>query len=120
MKELTESAEWLALQEHYEEIKDVHMRDMFENDKVDGIFCVRGGYGVARMIRQINYDAIKANPKVLVGYSDITALHYAIYSQTGLVTFHGPVAVSTWNSFSYDYFKKLLFESFLQFWHFRF
>jgi len=84
------------------------LNHMFENDNVDGIFCVRGGYGVARMLRQINYDAIKANPKVLVGYSDITALHYAIYSQTGLVTFHGPVATSTFNEFSVDNLVKTI------------
>lgn len=82
------------------------LNHMFENDSVDGIFCVRGGYGVARLLRQINYDSIKSNPKVLVGYSDITALHYAIYSQTGLVTFHGPVATSTFNEFTVDNFIK--------------
>ena len=81
---------------------------MFNNDNVDGIFCVRGGYGVGRLLRLINYDSIKANPKVLVGYSDITALHYAIYSQTGLVTFHGPVATSTFNSFSVDNLVKTI------------
>lgn len=45
-----------------------------------------------------------------MGYSDITALHLAIHKETGLVTFHGPVAVSTWNSFSTKYFKNLFFE----------
>lgn len=84
------------------------LNHMFTNDKVDGVFCVRGGYGVARMLRQINYDAIKANPKVLVGYSDITALHYAIYSQTGLVTFHGPVATSTFNKYSVNNLLKTI------------
>jgi muramoyltetrapeptide carboxypeptidase len=83
-----------------DEVRAADLNHMFQNDKVDGIFCVRGGYGVARILRMINYDAIKANPKVLVGYSDITALHYAIFSQTGLVTFHGPVATSTFNEFS--------------------
>jgi len=89
-----------------DEVRAADLSHMFENDKVDGIFCIRGGYGVARMLRQINYNAIKANPKVLIGYSDITALHYAIYSQTGLVTFHGPVATSTFNEFSVDNFMK--------------
>ena len=89
-----------------DEVRAKDLNHMFENDKVDGIFCIRGGYGVARILRQINYDAIKANPKVLVGYSDITALHYAIYSQTGLVTFHGPVATSTFNEFSINNFVK--------------
>ena len=84
------------------------LNHMFTNDNVDGVFCVRGGYGVARMLRKINYDAIKANPKVLVGYSDITALHYAIYSQTGLVTFHGPVATSTFNEYTVNNLVKTI------------
>jgi len=93
-----------------DDIRANDINHMFENDKVDGIFCARGGYGVARMLRQINYDAIKANPKVLVGYSDITALHYAIYSQTGLVTFHGPVATSTFNEFTVDNLVKTIMK----------
>ena len=122
LKESIENIEALGLKPYYtERIKSKYgylagsdqnraedLNHMFTNDKVDGIFCVRGGYGVARMIREINYDAIKANPKVLVGYSDITALHYAIYSKTGLVTFHGPVATSTFNEFSVDNLVKTI------------
>lgn len=93
-----------------DDVRANDLNHMFENDKVDGIFCVRGGYGVARILRQINYDSIRANPKVLVGYSDITALHYAIYSQTGLVTFHGPVATSTFNDFSVDNLVKTIMK----------
>lgn len=122
LKEAIENIEMLGLKPYYtknihekygylagkDEVRANDLNHMFENDKVDGIFCVRGGYGVARMLRQINYDAIKANPKVLVGYSDITALHYTIYSQTGLVTFHGPVATSTFNEFSVNNFVKTI------------
>ncbi len=124
LKEAIENVEILGFKPYYtERIKskygylagkdDLRAEDlnhMFTNDKVDGIFCVRGGYGAARMLREINYDAIKANPKVLVGYSDITALHYAIYSQTGLVTFHGPVATSTFNEFSIDNLVKTVMK----------
>ena len=53
---------------------------MFENDKVDGIICARGGYGCNRILPMLDYDVIRKNPKVLVGYSDITALHNAIYA----------------------------------------
>jgi len=91
-----------------DDVRANDLNHMFTNDKVDGVFCVRGGYGVARMLREINYDAIKANPKVLVGYSDITALNYAIYSQTGLVSFHGPAATSTFNKFSVDNLVKTI------------
>jgi muramoyltetrapeptide carboxypeptidase len=59
---------------------------------VRGIFALRGGYGTMRILDQIDYDAIARDPKVIVGYSDLTALLNAVTRQTGLVTFHGPVA----------------------------
>lgn len=81
---------------------------MFENEGVAGIVCARGGWGCNRILPMIDYDLIKKNPKVLVGYSDITSLHYGIYSQTGLVTFHGPVGISTFNNYSIEYLEKML------------
>jgi len=54
--------------------------------------CARGGYGTLRLLDRIDYSLILNNPKIIVGYSDITALLLAIYKKTGLVTFHGPVA----------------------------
>ena len=86
------------------------LNHMFMNDKVDGIICARGGYGCNRILPMIDYNAIKANPKVLVGYSDITALHNAIFTNTGLVTFHGPVAISTFNDFSINNFVNVLMK----------
>jgi muramoyltetrapeptide carboxypeptidase len=58
----------------------------------------------------IDYKKIKANPKPLLGYSDITALHCAIYSQTGLITFHGQNGTGSWNSFNVKQFEKVFFE----------
>ncbi len=84
---------------------------MFQDSDVKAIIALRGGSGSARILDKLDYQAIRKNPKIFVGYSDITALHLAIFNKTGLVTFHGPVAVSTWNSYSYDYFKKLLFDA---------
>lgn len=69
---------------------------MFTDDTVDAILCVRGGWGCARLLPLLDYDVIRANPKPLVGYSDVTALLLAIYARAGLVTFHGPVGISTW------------------------
>lgn len=54
------------------------------------IWCARGGYGVVRILDRIDFDLIRRNPKVLIGFSDITLLHTAIYQRTGLITFHGP------------------------------
>ncbi|QYA25467.1 LD-carboxypeptidase [Gramella sp. MT6] len=84
--------------------------DMFRDDSIKAVIALRGGSGAARILDKLDYEAIKKNPKIFIGYSDITALHMAIYAKTGLVTFHGPVAVSTWNSFSADYLKRLLFD----------
>lgn len=89
-----------------ERAADLH--EMFGNKKVDGIVCVRGGYGCARVLDFLDFDLIKRNPKVVIGYSDITALFYGIYSQTGLIGFHGPVATSTFNEFSVANFKNVL------------
>ena len=66
--------------------------DLFKDPEVDAIFASVGGYGAARLLPLLDYDMIKDNPKILMGYSDITFLHVAIYQRTGLVTFHGPSA----------------------------
>lgn len=59
---------------------------------VRAIFALRGGYGTMRILEQIDYDAVARDPKIVLGYSDLTALLNAITQRTGLVTFHGPVA----------------------------
>jgi len=82
---------------------------MFKDDSVDAILCVRGGWGCNRILPLLDYPAIAAHPKILLGYSDITSLLMAIYAKTGLVTFHGPVGVSNWNSFSLDFIRRILF-----------
>jgi muramoyltetrapeptide carboxypeptidase len=84
------------------------INEMFERDDIKGIVCARGGYGCTRTLPHINYNLIKENPKVLIGYSDVTALLYGIYKKTGLITFHGPVGISTYNYFSKKYFKQVL------------
>lgn len=86
------------------------LNEMFRDKSIKAIIALRGGSGAARILDKLDYKAISSNPKIFIGYSDITALHLAIFEKTGLVTFHGPVAVSTWNSFSTDYLKSLLFE----------
>jgi muramoyltetrapeptide carboxypeptidase len=83
---------------------------MFEDDEVKAIIALRGGAGAARLLDLLDYKTIRKNPKIFIGYSDITALHLALYQETGLVTFHGPVAVSTWNAFAYKHLKELIFE----------
>jgi len=67
------------------------LEDMFRNTEIKAIFCSRGGYGSLRLLDRIDYDLIRKNPKIIVGYSDMTALLTAIFKKTGLITFHGPM-----------------------------
>lgn len=92
-----------------ERVEDFH--DFFEDDQVKAIIAIRGGYGTSRLLRYIDYDLVKNNPKILLGYSDITSLLIAIQKQTGLITFHGPVATSTFTNYTQKYFFKVLTES---------
>jgi muramoyltetrapeptide carboxypeptidase len=78
----------------------------FTDKDVDAVWCIRGGDGAPRLLPDIDFDLIKKNPKIFVGYSDITSLHVAISQATGLVTFHGPGASSTFS----DYTKKHCFD----------
>lgn len=64
---------------------------LFTDRRVQGIMCVRGGYGAARLLPLLDYGIIRENAKVFVGYSDITSLHCAFYSRAGLISFHGPM-----------------------------
>jgi muramoyltetrapeptide carboxypeptidase len=62
----------------------------FEDPKTSAVWCARGGFGVTRIIDRIDFDVIRRNPKIFVGFSDITILHLAINGRTGIITFHGP------------------------------
>jgi muramoyltetrapeptide carboxypeptidase len=64
---------------------------MFTDKQVNAILCVRGGYGTARLLPLLDYQVIRANAKIFVGYSDITSLHCAFLTEAGLVSFHGPM-----------------------------
>lgn len=76
--------------EDEDRLSDLHA--MFMDSEIAAVFCARGGYGSLRLLDRIDYDLIRDHPKILVGYSDITALLMAIHKKTGLVTFHGPMA----------------------------
>ena len=83
---------------------------MFADPEVKAVLAVRGGWGCARILPHLDYDLIRRNPKILLGYSDVTALHLAVHARTGLVTFHGPVGVSSWTPFSVDHARRVLFD----------
>jgi muramoyltetrapeptide carboxypeptidase len=68
---------------------------MFEDDEVHMVLCVRGGYGAMRIIPYLDFHKVKKNPKVFMGYSDITVLLNTMYQKEGLITFHGPMINSS-------------------------
>ncbi len=84
--------------------------ELISDNEVQGIFFIRGGWGCARILDLLDFEIIARNAKVIMGFSDITALLNAITHKTGLVTFHGPGGNSTWNNYSVNYIKQLLHE----------
>lgn len=89
-------------------LEDLHA--LFADKEVAGIWCARGGYGCTRLLPSLDYALIRRNPKALIGYSDVTALLLAVFRETGLITFHGPVAASELTEYSRAQFIASLME----------
>ncbi len=83
---------------------------MFADKDVRAIFAVRGGWGSARLLPFLDWDIIRANPKLLTGFSDITALHMAIAAKGGFISLHGPNGGSAWGKSSWDSFREIAFD----------
>ncbi|RMB07743.1 S66 peptidase family protein [Eilatimonas milleporae] len=81
----------------------------FTDPAVKAVVALSGGWGAARTLPHLDFDIIRQNPKILMGFSDVTALLNAVTGKTGLVTFHGPNATSEWTSFSVNAARRLLF-----------
>lgn len=91
-----------------ERLSDLH--NMFADKTVDAIWCLRGGYGCTRLLPQIDFKLIKKNPKIIIGYSDITALLLGIQKKSNLIGFHGPVATSTFTDYAIQQLKSVLMD----------
>lgn len=89
-------------------VKDIH--NMFLDDSVNGILCLRGGYGAIRLLDKIDYEVLKNNPKVFIGYSDITALHISFNQICSMSTYHGIMGLNFlhYDEYTYDSFIKML------------
>lgn len=83
---------------------------MYADDSVRAVLAVRGGWGSARILPHLDFELIRANPKLLIGFSDITALHMAFAVRAGFPTIHGPNAGSAWGKLSWDSFKSIAFD----------
>jgi muramoyltetrapeptide carboxypeptidase len=93
-----------------DEERAADLNAMFADRAIRAIFAVRGGWGCARILPHLDFDLIRANPKLLIGFSDITALHLALAARTECPTIHGPNAGSAWGRLSWDSFRRLVFE----------
>ncbi len=82
---------------------------MFADDEIRAIFAVRGGWGGARILPLLDWGLIRANPKLIIGYSDTTALHLAIAKRAGFPTLHAPNAASRWEKQSWDSLWRMAF-----------
>ncbi|MEM1368622.1 MAG: LD-carboxypeptidase [Cyanobacteria bacterium P01_H01_bin.15] len=85
------------------------VNQFFADPDIALILPITGGWGCARTLPYLDFELIRQNPKILVGFSDVTALLLGIQAQTGLVTFHGPNGFSSWRSRQTDWFKQVLF-----------
>jgi muramoyltetrapeptide carboxypeptidase len=83
----------------------------FADDSVSAVLPIRGGWGSARLLPLLDYDAIRRNPKIVLGFSDVTALLVGLHAKTGLVTFHGPNGMGRWDAFSLDFVRRVLFDA---------
>ncbi len=89
-------------------VADLHR--MFEDPEVRAVWAARGGSGCLQLLPHLDYGLIRRHPKILIGYSDITALHLALRRHAGLVTFHGPTAGSTFTDYSVAQLRAVLME----------
>ncbi|MBL4932790.1 S66 peptidase family protein [Clostridium paridis] len=87
------------------------LNEFFADTSINAIFCSQGGYGSPRIVNALDYDMIRKNPKIFIGYSDITALHLAIYKKTGLTTFHGPSATGIYGEYATEYRLRYLYKA---------
>ena len=76
--------------------------------EVDAVWCIRGGYGITRLLSRVDFAGFARHPKPVIGYSDITALLVALHQETGVVTFHGPTARASMPAFTRHHFERVV------------
>lgn len=89
-------------------LDDLH--SMFADPAIDAVWAATGGSGGISLLPHIDYKLIRKHPKIFVGYSDVTCLHLALHRQTGLITFHGPVGISTFSDYSKKHLRAILMQ----------
>ncbi len=92
-----------------DEVRAAEFMEFVKRPDIGGIVCVRGGYGVMRILPMLDFDAIQQNPKVISGFSDITALLNVMYDRCNLVSFHGPMAAAELDDFTRQWFLPMVY-----------
>jgi len=90
-------------------VSDLH--EMFSDPEVKAVFCARGGYGSARLLQAIDFSIIRNNPKIFIGFSDLTALLIALYKECGFVTIHGPTITNLPHEKNWEHLSRLITTS---------
>jgi len=93
-----------------DEKRKQELEQFFADTEIKAIIGIKGGWGCARLLPILDYELIKANPKILMGFSDITSLLNGITLKTGLITYHGPVGTATWYEYSLNFIKSVLMK----------
>lgn len=91
-----------------DDLRASDLNNMFEDNSIDAIMCLRGGYGTPRIVDKIDYEMIRKNKKIFIGFSDVTLLLNTIYEKCDLVTYHGPMLGVDFT----DNYKKISIDSF--------
>lgn len=92
-----------------DEVRAAEFMEFVKNKDIGGIVCMRGGYGVMRILPLLDFAVIQQNPKLICGFSDITALVNTVYQRCNLVAFHGPVAAAELDDFTKQWFLPLVY-----------
>ncbi len=86
------------------------LNDALGSPDIDAVWCIRGGFGITRILDRMDFAAFARHPKPVIGYSDITALLVALHRETGVPTFHGPIARHGLTAFSRVHFERVLMQ----------
>lgn len=105
IKKYKSSTKYFSAQD---DVRAKELMQFYEDQTVNCIIAARGGYGSLRILPLLDYDIIKKNPKILIGFSDISALLNAVFKKTGIINFHGPVASSNFDNFTANNLKNAI------------
>jgi muramoyltetrapeptide carboxypeptidase len=87
------------------------LNEAMQNPAIDAVWCLRGGFGMTRILDRVDFSGVAERPRVIIGYSDITALLLALFHTTGIVSFHAPMARTPLTGFGREHFERVLGRS---------